>query len=181
MEGTGEIQSQDDSPRDASQTQTQITTYIQNIFGEDSDDEDPQTAAVTNKSSHSKPANLTEDDNLFGESDDEEAPKKRSRLQKGGVSNKVSTKVTASSYGADDADSDNEEARVKTSSKNRDDKSSSKKRKKDSKVSRRSSRASRTSTSSDTGKTDAFDDGGDAYDSGEEVQATAADDDFIDR
>lgn len=172
-------------------TQPVVKEFITDIFGEDSDDED--RAAVASKPSAS---NVNDDDGLFDDSDDDAAPnqQKTSRLKKGGLQQKSSSSSSKSKqvddlFGDDDDDDEEDTSRAKEAAHQRSQanakknkRSSSDRRVRDEKKlkKRRFDETSASARGSGDGTTEAAHESGDEYDSGEDIQKTAEDENFID-
>ena len=170
-------------------TQPVVKEFITDIFGEDSDDED--RAAVASKPSAS---NVNDDDGLFDDSDDDAAAPsqhKTSRLKKGGLQQKSSSSSSKSKqvddlFGDDDDDDEEDISRAKEAAHQRSQAIAKKNKRSSSDRSARDEkklkkrRFDQASASAGEGTTEAAHESGDEYDSGEDIQKTAEDENFID-
>ena len=168
-------------------TQPIVKGFITDIFGEDSDDEDRPAVA-------SKPSAMNandDDDGIFADSDDEAAPSlhKTSRLKKGGLQQKSSsssskTKQVDDLFGDDDDDDEEDISRAKEAAVQRSQAIAKKNKRSSSDRSARDEKKLKKRrfdpAAAGDGTTEAAHESGDEYDSGEDVQKTAEDENFID-
>lgn len=175
------------STNETSQTQPQLQQYLTNIFGSDDSDDDHKDDSSTKRPQ----AKNADEESLFGDSDDDEVATKRSRLVKSGA-RKVN-KRNASTLGnydpnasesEDDIDGASRQPKsttkpIKLKKRKHSEEPKSTQKSSNKKIPKRTSKSGNLSNSAGTitGNVD----GGDEYDSGEEVQRTKEDDDFIDR
>ena len=172
-------------------TQPIVKGFITDIFGEDSDDED--RAPVASKPSAMKVND--DDDEIFADSDDDAIPTahKTSRLKKGGLQQKSSSSSSKAKPAVDDLfgdDDDDEEdiSRAKEAAVQRSQAIAKKNKRSSSdrsargekKLKKRRFDQAAAGAAGGDGATEGAHESGDEYDSGEDVQKTAEDENFID-